>query len=332
MKQLSIEILQKCVNHCLYCSSCSCLDSVCCIPFNDICHVIDDMPSIGMDTLCLSGGEPFLHKDLLLIVKYAKERGISVVIYTCGVLENEHCFISSIPDAMLQELKDLGVDKIIFSLSAIDDGVYDRITDTHGHLPYVLQSIKNCLSCGIFTELHVVPLKLNLDQLDKILDFALDHKINRVSFLGFVPHGRGKLYSDQLSLSDEHYAGLIDRLAMLSKSYSSDFLRVGIPLQKHDSGCSGCHAYTEKLCIRYDGAVFGCETFKHLSLYDPMGQLIEPDSIYKRPLREIYADSEHLKAEQTFIRGWMCMEHMTETCPVQRMFRREVSARKNNRL
>lgn len=39
-----------------------------------------------MDRVCLSGGEPLLHPDILDIVRIFSEAGKEVVVYTCGIV------------------------------------------------------------------------------------------------------------------------------------------------------------------------------------------------------------------------------------------------------
>lgn len=324
MGQVSVEIIQACLNRCLHCSSGSCLDRDAFIPSDVVFGVIDDMPVINMDTLCLSGGEPFLHKDLLDIVEYAKNHGLKIYIYTSGVVldsyvSSDPCgLVCSIGNDILSKLKHIGVDKLIFNLPAADPGLYAKFTDTTGYFNVVLQSIKNCVSHDIFTELHFVPTKLNINQIDNVLLLAKNIGVNRVSFLGFVPHGRGKTNAARLLLSDYEYRLLKEKL----DGFSLDFVRVGMPLQI--SGCDQCHACSQKLCIRYDGSVFGCETFKHINLYDYLGHVILPDSVFDRRLCDIHKDSKHLDAERVFVKGWMSVLNCDEKCPVQRMFRREV--------
>ena len=40
----------------------------------------------------------------------------------------------------------------------------------------------------------------------------------------------------------------------------------------------------ERIAIRYDGKVFGCEAFKYVQLFDDNGDIIYSDSIYEKNL------------------------------------------------
>lgn len=86
VKDLCFEIIEKCPNNCIFCSSNSCYSKKNIISFDDFKRVIDYfMSEGGIGELSFSGGEPFLHPDLLRMVEYSKSLGIRTVIFTSGV-------------------------------------------------------------------------------------------------------------------------------------------------------------------------------------------------------------------------------------------------------
>lgn len=85
-----------------------------------------------------------------------------------------------------------------------------------------------------------------------------------------------------------------------------------------------CYAGRNKLCVRYDGKVFGCEAFKYIQLVDSEGNIVRPDSIYEKSLEDIFFHSEYLKLEQKFVADQMKNCRYTEKCPVQRMMRKKL--------
>ena len=86
VKDLCFEIIESCPNECKFCSSNSCIDKKQIISFDNFKKVIDYFISEGgIEELSLSGGEPFLHPDLLKMVVYAKSFGTRTVIFTSGI-------------------------------------------------------------------------------------------------------------------------------------------------------------------------------------------------------------------------------------------------------
>ena len=85
LSEISIEILQRCPNRCIYCSSHSNPQATHIIPFEIIKNVIDDAKSLGCKTVCLSGGEPFLHPHILDIISYIAKQQLTCYVYTSGI-------------------------------------------------------------------------------------------------------------------------------------------------------------------------------------------------------------------------------------------------------
>lgn len=319
MRQISIEIIHKCPNKCLHCSSYSDINCTLKIETEKVKQMIDSALNLKTEILSISGGEPFLHAGLLEIVRYAKQKGITTYVYTSGVVLNDVGEAESLNMDLLSELDKLSVDKIIFDLPAINESVYDRFMGTKGYQKFVLESISRVQKLGIFTEIHFVPTKINVGEVDSILKFAEKAGINKVSFLGLVPHGRATQNKQELVLEKKEN----DKLKTKLEEISSKKIRIGIPLQlNNEEYC--CYAGRNKLCIRYDGKVFGCEAFKYVKLVNNNNKVIIPDSIYEKSLEDIYFNSEYLKFERRFVEQQMSKGNCGEKCPVQRMLR-EVS-------
>jgi len=90
VKDLCFEVIEKCLNNCLFCSSNSNCNKKQIIEFKDFKRVIDYfMNTGGIKELSISGGEPFLHPDLLKMVEYSKSLGIRTVVFTSGVTRSK---------------------------------------------------------------------------------------------------------------------------------------------------------------------------------------------------------------------------------------------------
>ncbi len=319
MKQVSVEIIQKCPNHCVHCSSLSGMDCTMKISTDKVKEVIDGMVKLDAEILSISGGEPFLHEGLLEIADYSKKKKLKTYIYTSGIRLDRSGGADTLDYDLLCSLKETGVDKIIFDLPAIEEEVYDRFMGTRGYLKYALKSIKASKKLGIYTEIHFVPTKLNVSQIDKVIAYAESLGLDMVSFLGLVPHGRAKGQEARLYLDKADNDKLKQKLNKIRFSK----IRVGIPLQVNHKEYK-CYAGRQKLCIRYDGGVFGCEAFKYMELMDENGRVIKPDSIYDKDIEDIFYHSEYLKKEREFVAWQLKMQGCSENCPVQRALREAV--------
>lgn len=83
-----LHVTQRCNLSCVGCYSLdpqrNALDDA---PLEDILHAVDELASVGVASLVISGGEPFLRSDLPDIVEHAKRAGIAKVT----VLSNGTC-------------------------------------------------------------------------------------------------------------------------------------------------------------------------------------------------------------------------------------------------
>ena len=154
MKQISIEIIHKCPNRCLHCSSNSDINCTLKIETAEVKKIIDSASKLNTEVLNISGGEPFLHDGLLEIVHYAKSKGIKVYIYTSGIILNIAGRVDSIQQELLQQLYSVAVDKIIFDLPAINEAIYNKFMGTSGYQKFVFESINKAQNIGICTEIH----------------------------------------------------------------------------------------------------------------------------------------------------------------------------------
>lgn len=280
------------------------------------------MPRLGVERVCLSGGEPFLYKDLENIVSYVNQLGIEVNIYSSGIVENEGK-ITYISPQKFETLKKLGLSKVMFNMQSSDETTYDKITGTKGRFSIIKKSLRNAINAGIYTEIHFVPMKLNVNDIDDVIRFSKDIGIDKVSFLKLVPHGRAKENRKFLQLSSEETIHLKQKL----DDINSENIRIGIPLSLNFES-NFCHAASSKLYIKFDGTVYGCEAFKYIQQLDNNNNGIQPCNIFEQSLLDIYNNSEYICATRNFVKKYSSINSRCESCPVQKFL--ELNGGKTN--
>lgn len=233
MDHVSIEIIRKCPNNCLHCSSRSNISCTEIMDIDLIKKIFDGLYNIGTDVISISGGEPFLHKDLVDIVRYGKEKGFKINIYTSGIMLDDKGNRIAIKEELIETLSKFGVDKLIFNVQSLNEDVYNEIMGTKGNLPLLMSSILNTKKNGIYTELHFVPMKLNYKEIKNIIEFVNDNNLDRVSFLGLIPHGRAKENMSKLYLNRRDNQSVKELLAQ----EECEKVRVGIPLKLENTSC-----------------------------------------------------------------------------------------------
>jgi len=102
LNEVSIEIIRKCPNNCIHCSSLSDKDSTEIFKYEDFISIINDAKKLGTKTICLSGGEPFLHPNIIEMIKYLHNIGLNSNVYTSGIIYDENMNYASLSKELLK--------------------------------------------------------------------------------------------------------------------------------------------------------------------------------------------------------------------------------------
>lgn len=292
LNEISIEIIRKCPNLCLHCSSMAHKQCKEILPYDKFKEVVSDAAQLGAKIICLSGGEPFLHSSIVNMVKYVKEKGLECYVYTSGIVLDEFENPTSLSENVLTEISGY-VTKLIFNIEAGTEQTYDKIMGTRDCFGKMQQSVIYAAEAGIHTEAHFVPMNINVDEIDEVVALCKKLPICKLSFLRLVLHGRAKQNKEELELSEDKYLELKNHLQEIREQVGME-IRVGVPLS-FDTSCYKCEAAKGKLNIKYDGYVFPCEVFKNNSMEKSLCG-VRPDNIYQRTLSDIYNYSEYLNS------------------------------------
>lgn len=308
LSEISIEILQRCPNRCIYCSSHSNPQATNIIPFEIIKNVIDDAKSLGCKTVCLSGGEPFLHPQILDIISYIAKQQLTCYVYTSGIYMKDEVY-SSLPNEYIEAIRGM-VDKVIFNVEADSSALYDQIMGTDvGGFDMMKKSINDCVSSGLAVETHVVPMQVNFKHLKPIFEMCYQLGVSKVSILRLVLQGRALENLSLVKLTGEDNREVTKMIKTLNEAYKGK-VRIGLPYS--NSNCRiYCKAASDKINIRYDGNVYPCEVFKDDMLNKKIGH--EPDNISSASFLDIYNKSSYLNAVRKQIDAFK-LEDGDETC------------------
>jgi len=309
LNDISIEIIRKCPNNCIHCSSMS--DEHCkeILDYETFIAFARDAAKLGAKTICLSGGEPFVHPRIVDIVSHIASLGLQTYIYTSGIVFESDSNKTSIKREVLESISSM-VAKLIFNIEAATVKTYDSIMGTTGCFEKMKQSIRDANDLSIKTEAHFVPMKPNIGEVTSVIELCEEIGISKLSFLRLVMHGRALENASQIALSDENLEKLKLELESLKVTSALD-IRIGIPLLLNLSDHK-CEAAKGKLNIKYDGNVYPCEVFKNEGMSQVM-RGIEADNIRYLSLCKIYSNSKYLNTVRLISEAYACDKHC-ETC------------------
>jgi len=322
---MSVEIIRKCPNKCIHCSSLSDENCIEILGYKEFIEIIDDALNLGAKTICLSGGEPFLHPRVIDMILYINSKGLECYVYTSGVVFNNVYEKVPLDHDFLKPIAGI-VNKLIFNIEAGTSDTYDKVMGTTGCFDVMQQSVRTASNLSIITEAHFVPMKLNAGEIDETISLCKDLGISKISFLRLVSHGRARINQEKILLTNDELSILKNSLIKTQKKADID-VRIGVPLSVNNN-CHKCEAALGKLNIKYDGYVFPCEVFKNNEVAMNL-ENYSPESIHDKSLFEIYNTSAylgHVRAfSQQFQRSGDC-----ETCVGQYLIENADKEKKEN--
>src|SRR5207237_176346 len=179
-------------------------------------RVVEEAASIGVVQTHLSGGEPLERSDVEEIVRAARSCGIYTQLVTSGL---------GLTAARLAALARRGLDSVQLSVQGATPGTSDVVAGRRSFLDKQAAA-RLVVSEGLALTINVVLHRHNLDDLDAIIDLALDWGADRlelanVQLYGWALANRTRLLpsGEQLSRASGRFlrrqAELGDRLALV---------------------------------------------------------------------------------------------------------------------
>lgn len=254
--------------------------------FDEIKEVVEDALPLGLDSIKLTGGEPFLHPRIMDYLRYFKKKGLSLILETNGTLLDE---------AIIVELKRLGCGTSV-SLDGATPATHDRVRGVAGSFERVMRTLhlmeKHHYPCEVIFSLYketLPELERIIGILDNMRGFTL--KINPLCALG-----RGeRLANTSLDLPVED---ILELNRTIERDYSTRFKNV--PIYLHIPV-----AFTPIRNIRDGRECWTCRILNIIGLLSDgrvsfcgIGRLEEDlilGNVRDKKLSAVWKDSEHLR-------------------------------------
>ncbi|MEM4725040.1 MAG: radical SAM protein [Candidatus Hadarchaeum sp.] len=146
-------------------------------PLADCKHAIDDLCSLGVQTVTLTGGEPFLHSSLPELIAYARAQGLVVSVTTNGLLLNSN---------RLWPVLEAGLHVLTLSLDTIDPNTYAAIRGIP--LKPILYGLDRLLTARadfpkLAVSVNCIISKANVEQVVSLVEYCTNRDIS----VGFQP-------------------------------------------------------------------------------------------------------------------------------------------------
>lgn len=274
LKELSIEITGRCMNKCIFCSGSCSKNTNEFLSIDTIRNILIQINNIDLETIYISGGEPFLHPDIIDILSMIRcmMGKTRIVIYTSGVIKTPFGIAGSISKNMFNKCEEY-IDEISFDIPSLNKDQYRKMCGRNINI--VLKSLENAKKCyesnsNILISRNVVLTKINM--------YEVMRRGIHTNYMKLVNQGRAKNNINILRLDDKDDSFI---KKALSKNTTD---KIGNP---YKNKCI-CTAGITKMIITYEGKVYPCDSMKCIKFDTDFNDI----SLYT--LREIY-DSEYFK-------------------------------------
>jgi MoaA/NifB/PqqE/SkfB family radical SAM enzyme len=285
---LTIRLTSKCNQRCSFCPRISPITESHYLVFNDM--TLDNFKSIidrfrRAININLTGGEPFLNKEIFEMIEYAHTKRMRVTVATNGVLTY----------GKADQIINSSLSEIFFSLHADNPVDYERMHGVSKKEFYKISETiedlvkkKKVHSNNLKLSINSVCTKSNYRKIPDMVSFAEALGVNRLIFLNLIPFSIPGFTKEQsLYESDQDVIDLIESIELKNSE-----LKVMMPvLYKHTITDRSCKMPFRDLTINGDGLVSIC---CELTEDEKYGNVLKNEdvwnNIYFRKAREMLLD------------------------------------------
>ncbi|MFH1459660.1 MAG: radical SAM protein [Candidatus Omnitrophota bacterium] len=165
-KHIPIEVILELTKRCnLKCCHCYNIKDSCQLSFKQVKIIFKQLRDAGTLFLVLTGGEVFLHPDIMEILNLAKNMNFNLKIFTNGTL---------ITEEIARNLAKIMPSEIGISIQGARAKTHDLITGVKGSYEKSIQAIKILKAKSISVNLKTTLMQQNFSEFKEIIKLAAD--------------------------------------------------------------------------------------------------------------------------------------------------------------
>jgi AdoMet-dependent heme synthase len=201
LRMVAWEVTGSCNLRCLHCRA-SATDE----PFPgelstaEAFKLLDDIAAFAKPVIILTGGEPLLRPDIFEIAKHGVELGLIMTMGSNGTL---------ITPEIAQKIKESGIQRVAISLESAEPKKHDVFRNVEGAYAASIEGIKNLREAGVPFQIDPTITARNVDEIDDIVNKAIELGAAAVHIFLLVPTGRGKELETE-EIPPEQYESVLE--------------------------------------------------------------------------------------------------------------------------
>lgn len=207
---------------------------------------------LGLKGVKITGGEPFLRKKTVEIIKELAKLNLCIIIESNGTMINE---------SIAKIVADKNVD-VSISIDAGSASLHDKLRGHRGSFDQAIRALKLLNSYGLRPAVIMAVSKINYDEIEHVIGIAKEHNCRMVKINPLVAIGISRNLNREIFLDIMQITGLFNKRKELESTFGIQVLIEGPPglvnIDDVPEGHMTACPFTRILGILSDGSVSFC--------------------------------------------------------------------------
>ena len=229
------------------------------LSYEEITMVVSTLLPLGIEKIRLTGGEPLMRRNIVELVRQIRELDsqIDIAMTTNGILLEKYAL----------QLKKAGLSRVTVSLDALDNDIFQSLSDTTNSIDEILQGIESCKQIELPVKVNCVIQKgVNECQIIPIIEY-----FNQISitprFIEYMDVGNTNSWNYESVVSGEAMRAIIEEKFGLLEKVEANYVGEVANLWKMQNGdeVGFIESVTKPFCgdcsrarLSADGSIYTC--------------------------------------------------------------------------
>lgn len=279
LNALQFELTSRCNERCIHCYIPNGKkDTGRDMPTEKVFSLINEFAEMGGFHVTLSGGEVFMHKDIIRIIQHCREKDMMI-----SILSN----LIALKDVQIPFIKAANVSLVQTSLYSMNPEIHDTITKVKGSFAKTKAAIEKLVAADIPVQISCPVMKANCKGYADVLKYAQSLKCNAQT--DYLMMAQADLDTQNLAnrISLEETEALLRDILAWDKDYKENTLQQQSVTEEFAFDPERfarqplCGAGINDCCITENGDVYPCSGWQDMVC----------GNVYQQPLHEIWENT-----------------------------------------
>src|SRR5574344_952167 len=279
LASLQFELTSRCNERCIHCYIPNAKKNTGFdMTFEKFKYIIDQFAAMNGLHVTLSGGEAFLNKDILKMLRYCREKDLQISLLTN---------LTAMKDEQIPVLKEVNLSLLQVSLYSMDAEKHDMITTVKGSFEKTKAAIEKLHAADVPVQISCPVMKANRKGYDQVLQYAQSLRMKAQT--DYIMMAESNMDTSNLAnrISIPETEELLREIMQYDKDYKEEVLTQepisSIPKEEY-ANQPLCGAGVNDLCVTVNGDIYPCSGW----------QAMVCGNIYKQSLKDIWENSPQL--------------------------------------